>query len=156
MLTELACAAKAVYKRCANATNFEPATGSHNAYVAESTLMKLTPFEAGLMLHLIGDWVLQNEWMAVNKVKLSHPASWVHSAIHGVLLGLYFGWLGGLTLAVLHLLIDTRVALIWWNRVFKKCENPVEWPIILIGFDQVLHISCIAAWILFQQHFGSQ
>jgi Protein of unknown function (DUF3307) len=110
--------------------------------------MKLSPFEAALVLHLIGDWLLQNEWMAVNKVRLTHPAAWVHSGIHGVLLGLVFGWLGGVILATSHILIDTRVPLRWWDRVFKKSESSPDYPILLIGCDQVLHISCIAGWIL--------
>ena len=37
--------------------------------------MTLTTFEAALMLHLIADWLLQNEWMAVKKLRLSHPAA---------------------------------------------------------------------------------
>ena len=112
--------------------------------------MSLTPFEAGVMLHLIADWLFQNEWMAINKVKLTHPAAWVHGAIHGIMLGVYFGWLGGVVLAAVHMLIDTRVPIRWWNKVFKKCENSPDLPILLIGCDQVLHIGCIAAWVVFQ------
>jgi len=63
-------------------------------------MMNLTPFEAGLMLHLVADWLLQNEWMAVNKVRFMHPAAWIHGSIHGILLGLVFGWLGGVVLAL--------------------------------------------------------
>ena len=111
--------------------------------------MRLSPFEAALVLHLIGDWLLQNEWMAVNKVRLTHPAAWVHGAIHGVLLGLVFGWVGGVSLAAVHMLIDTRVPFRWWDKVFKKCEGSPDYPILLIGCDQVLHISCIAAWVQF-------
>ncbi|HTL17137.1 MAG TPA: DUF3307 domain-containing protein [Patescibacteria group bacterium] len=110
--------------------------------------MKFSPFEAALLLHLIGDWLLQNEWMAVNKLRLTHPAAWLHATIHGVLLGLVFGWLGGLVLAVVHALVDTRVPIRWWIKVFKKCEAAVDLPILLIGCDQVIHICCIAGWML--------
>ena len=110
--------------------------------------MILTPFEAALLLHLIGDWLLQNEWMAVNKIRLTHPAAWLHAGIHGVLLGLVFGWVGGLVLALLHALVDTRVPIRWWIKVFKKCEDAADLPILLIGCDQVLHICCIGAWML--------
>ena len=109
--------------------------------------MILTPFEAAFMVHLIADWLLQNEWMAVNKVRLSHPAAWLHGAIHGVLLGLVLGWVGGLVLAFLHIFVDTRLPIRWWIRVFKKCQNSPDLPILLIGCDQVLHIGCIAGWI---------
>lgn len=110
--------------------------------------MTLTTFEAALMVHLVADWLLQNEWMAVNKVSLAHPAAWVHGLIHGVLLGLVFGWVGGVVLAVLHILVDTRYPIRWWNKHFKKCEQSPDLPILLVGCDQVLHLSCIAGWML--------
>ena len=110
--------------------------------------MTLSSFEAALMLHLTGDWLLQNEWMAVNKLRLSHPAAWVHGGIHGLLLGLIFGWVGGLVLAVFHMLVDTRVPVWWLITHFKKCEHSPDLPILPIGCDQVLHIGCIAAWII--------
>jgi hypothetical protein len=110
--------------------------------------MPLTPFEAAFMLHLIADWLLQNEWMALNKVRLSHPASWVHGAIHAVLLGLVVGWVGGVVLGVLHMLVDTRVPIRWWIKLFKKCDNSPDLPILLIGCDQVLHLVCLAGWMM--------
>ncbi len=109
--------------------------------------MTMTTFEAALVIHLIADWLLQNEWMAANKSKLSHPAAWIHSAIHGVLLGLLFGWVGGLVQAVLHMLVDTRVPLQWWVKNFKRCQNSPDYSILLIGCDQVLHVCCLAGWI---------
>jgi hypothetical protein len=110
--------------------------------------MGLTLFETALMIHLISDWLLQNEWMSVNKVHLSHPAAWVHGGIHGVLLGLVLGWAGGLTLGLLHVLIDSRIPIRWWMKNFKKCESSPDLPILLIGTDQVLHLTCIAGWIV--------
>lgn len=110
--------------------------------------MTLTPFEAALMLHLLADWLLQNEWMAINKVRITHPAAWVHGSIHGVLLGLVLGWVGGLVLALLHIFVDSRIPIRWWVKHFKKCERSPDLPIILIGCDQVLHVGCIAAWIV--------
>ena len=109
--------------------------------------MTLTSFEAALMLHLIADWLLQNEWMAANKVRLSHPAAWVHGSIHGLLLGLKLGWVGGVVLALLHIFVDSRAPIRWWVKVFKKCEHSPDYAVILIGCDQVLHVGCIAGWI---------
>jgi hypothetical protein len=117
-------------------------------------MMNLTPFEAGFMLHLVADWLLQNEWMAVNKLRITHPAAWIHSGIHGILLGLLFGWMGGLVLALLHMIVDTRVPINWWIKVFKKCERSPDMPILLIGCDQVLHVGCLAGWIVLAGHFG--
>lgn len=107
----------------------------------------LTPFEKGLIAHLVADWVLQNDWMAVNKTSLRHPAAWVHATIQGLCLGLALGWQGGLVLGFIHLLIDTRVPMDWWIRFFKKCEKAPEARSIAIWLDQTLHIACIAIWV---------
>jgi len=107
----------------------------------------LTPFEKGLIAHLVADWVLQNDWMALNKTSLRHPAAWVHASIQGLCLGLALGWLAGLVLGFVHLLIDTRVPLDWWIRVFKNCGKSPEISTIAIWLDQTLHIVCIAAWV---------
>src|SRR5689334_4339167 len=115
--------------------------------------MGLTLFEAAFMLHLIAVWLLQNEWMSVNKVHLSHQAVWVHAGIPGILLGLLLGWAGGITLGVLHILIDSRVPVRWWIKTFKKCEKSPDLPILLIGTDQVLHLTCIAGWIILAEHW---
>ena len=107
----------------------------------------LTPFEKGLVAHLIADWVLQNDWMARNKMNLTHPAAWVHSSIQALCLGLALGWQAGLALGFVHLLIDTRVPLNWWIRCFKKCGGSPEVGSIAIWLDQTFHIVCIALWL---------
>jgi hypothetical protein len=107
----------------------------------------LTPFERGLIAHLVADWLLQNDWMALNKRNLRHPAGWVHASIHGVLLGLALGWMGGVVLGALHLVVDTGWPVNWWIRVFKKCERTPHLDLIRIWTDQVIHIGAIAAWV---------
>lgn len=109
----------------------------------------LSPFERALMAHLIADWLLQNDWMALNKTNLRHPAGWVHAGIHCVALGLALDPLAGGVLGVVHLLIDTRVPLDWWIRVFKKSDKAPEARVIAIWTDQVLHLATIAAWLAF-------
>jgi len=107
----------------------------------------MTPFERGLVAHLVADWVLQTDWMARNKISLRHPAAWVHSGIQGLCLGLALGWQAGLALGFIHLLIDTRLPVSWWIRCYKKCGQAPEATSIAIWLDQTLHIVCIAAWV---------
>jgi hypothetical protein len=124
-----------------------PARGIPGSSSASDVPMSLTPFESGLIAHLIADWVLQNDWMARNKMSLRHPAAWVHAGIHGVCLGLALGWLGGVVLGFAHLLIDTRVPVAWWIQHFKRSQQAPEATTIAIWLDQTFHIVCIAAWV---------
>lgn len=98
----------------------------------------------GLAAHLCVDFLLQNEWMAVNKTSLRHPAAWVHSGLQ--LLGalLVFPAWAALLLAVTHLLIDTRHPLNWWRRIMRQAQGgPIFLP-LSIWQDQVAHILCLA------------
>lgn len=107
----------------------------------------LTPFEKGLVAHLIADWLLQNEWMALNKEKITHPAAWVHGLINGVALWIALGWQAGLVLGVVHILIDTRYPINWWQRVYKHTGNGPASLHVAIWTDQVLHVLSIAIWV---------
>lgn len=115
----------------------------------------MTPFEKALVAHLVGDWLLQNDWMARHKSRLAHPAAWVHGAIHGVLLGLALGWLGGLVLAVVHVLTDTRIPQRWWTRLFRQTADGPSALHVAIWGDQVLHIAMIACWLWLAPHIGA-
>ena len=109
----------------------------------------MTPFERGLVAHLVGDWILQNDWMALNKRSLRQPAAWTHAAIQALCLGVALGWRAGVVLGLVHLLIDTRVPVEWWIRRFKRCGQTPEVGAIAIWLDQTLHIVCIALWVAF-------
>lgn len=109
----------------------------------------LTPFERGLVAHLVADWVLQNDWMARHKSDLGHPAAYVHAGIHAACLAVALGPLGGAVLGVVHLLVDSRAPVAWWMRVYKRCERSPEAPQIALWLDQALHLICLAAWVAF-------
>src|SRR2546421_6665630 len=101
-------------------------------------------FVWGFVWHLFADWILQNDWMAVNKDLLSHPASYVHSGIHLIGLLLIFHWWVALIIAFTHLLIDTRVPLKWWRNFFVQTQGgPVALHVAIWG-DQVAHITILA------------
>ncbi len=108
----------------------------------------MTLFEKALVLHLIGDFLLQNDWMARFKVDLRHPAAWVHSGIHALLLGPVLGWGGALALGLIHMVVDTRVPQRWWSRVFRQTQEGEVALHTTIWGDQVIHISTIALWLL--------
>ncbi len=98
-----------------------------------------------IILHLIGDWLLQNDWMAFNKMSLRHPASWVHGGIHTGLLLLVFPWYAAVTVGFIHMLIDTRKPTFWWMEHMKQMT--IEGPHVLlveIWLDQVEHIVVLA------------
>lgn len=81
----------------------------------------------GLVLHLIVDWPLQNDWMAANKTNLRHPAGYVHAGIHGCFLAVIFGWVA-IPIAISHLLIDTRKPVVWWSRLVGQSQpKPPMW-----------------------------
>lgn len=107
----------------------------------------LTAFERGLVAHLLADWLLQNDWMARNKVSLRHPAAWAHSGLHAVFLGVALSWPAGLALGIVHMLIDTRVPLRFWRRVFGQATAGPIAVHTSIWADQVLHILSIALWV---------
>ena len=109
----------------------------------------------GIVAHLIADWPLQSRWMAENKTSLLHPAGWVHGGIHFLAMLLVFRRpVVAAILALLHVLIDTRILLNWWLKVYLKTDQ--ETPIfqhVAIWFDQVVHVGCIAAAALIVERF---
>ena len=108
----------------------------------------------GIVVHLFCDWILQNDWMAVNKSDLLHPASWYHSGIHFLGLLLIFQWWVALAIAITHWLIDSRVPLVWWRKFYKQTtEGSVALHVAIWG-DQVAHVTILALAALFVVHFN--
>ncbi len=98
----------------------------------------------GIVIHLVVDWLFQNEWIAEHKTDLRHPAGHVHAGIHGAAMLLIFTPVAALALAVAHLLIDTRKPLQWWGQLMSQTmEGPIAVP-VHIWRDQTLHIAVIA------------
>ena len=114
----------------------------------------LTPFERGLVAHLVADWLFQNDWMATHKGSLRHPAAWVHGAIQFALLTLALGWVSGLVLAVVHILVDTRGPQRAWARFFGQTMTGALGRHVQIWGDQVIHIAILALWVWLMPHLG--
>jgi hypothetical protein len=98
----------------------------------------------GIAIHLFCDWILQNDWMARNKSSLLHPAAWVHSGIHFIGIWLIFPTWMAFLIAITHILIDTRVPLVWWRKFYRQTtEGPVALHVAFWS-DQVSHITVLA------------
>ena len=98
----------------------------------------------GITVHLVLDWLFQNDPISKNKSNLKHPLAYVHSGIHLIGLLLVFPPLAAFLLALSHLLIDTRIPLTWWRRVYRQTSEGDIALHVAIWSDQVLHIFCIA------------
>ena len=102
----------------------------------------------GIVLHLIADWIFQNEWMALNKGHLVHPAAWIHGGIHALAMALIFPVPLALAIAAIHILVDTRKPVQWWQRIYHQTTTgPYAIP-VAIWLDQVVHMAVIAIFAL--------
>jgi hypothetical protein len=103
----------------------------------------------GMTAHMVGDWMLQTDWMATNKMNLRHPAGWVHSGIHLALMLLIFPLPAALFVACTHLLIDTRVPVRWWMTNIKRIPSGSPAMLYLdIWMDQVFHVVIMVIAVL--------
>jgi hypothetical protein len=101
-----------------------------------------------LVLHLVGDWLLQNDWMSRNKALRRpraarhgdgltspprmftpsprwwdrHPAAYVHAGIHGLLMLLIFPWWAALAIAAAHFVIDLRWPVQLWSVLIRQTQ----------------------------------
>ena len=98
----------------------------------------------GMIAHFIADWIFQNEWMALNKSNVRHPAGYVHAGIHILFLLFVFTPAVALVIGILHFLIDTRKPVTWWQQFYHQTTEGLYAPHVQIWLDQVLHIVVIA------------
>lgn len=103
----------------------------------------------GIIIHLVCDWLLQNEWMAKGKVKFGSKPSLVHGIIHSAFSTMIFTFPANTIIMIAHMFIDTRIPLQWWRRVFRQTTEGDMAIHVAIWEDQVLHIVVIviAAWL---------
>lgn len=107
-------------------------------------------FTLSLVFHLIGDYLLQNDWMASNKTKNSYVAL-LHALIYSVpFLYIVSDW-RWFIIFITHFFIDRfRLAIYWiklvnWNwssTNFGYDENKPAWMAIwlMIIIDNSLHV----------------
>jgi hypothetical protein len=97
--------------------------------------------------HLVGDYLLQNDWMALNKKRDSIPCM-VHCTLWALAVCLFAGWSGLWVYPVLfvtHFLQDRTTVVAWWmDRIGQKQFRTgpcAPWSIIVV--DNVWHIVTI-------------
>jgi hypothetical protein len=113
--------------------------------------MNLLASELGpLIAHLIGDFILQNEWMATNK-KSSSVACGVHVAVYMLpFLLCDLPWYQFGLIAAQHFVQDRSGFVFWWMRVWKRV-HPDYWKSISLFVDQAFHISWIGLVLMVGQ-----
>jgi hypothetical protein len=123
----------------------------------------MTIFETLLMAHLVGDWLVQTEWQAANKVHnwramLSHVIVY-----HIIVLGVLVAWFGFrdmyvyavvVILAVTHAVLDRQGPVEWFMRTFRLCVNRKSERWLVIVVDQSIHIVLLGLAALFLSRRG--
>lgn len=96
-----------------------------------------------LIGHLVGDYLLQNDWMALNKKMKSlkgELACNVHCAVWTLSVLLFTGW-WDLKVAILvylsHYILDRTRIVPWWVETYNTKKSPT-W--IYIVTDNTLHL----------------
>ena len=118
----------------------------------------MTTFELLMVAHLVGDWLLQTEWMAMEKrynwrALLSHVT--VYHALIFAVLGYRFGYGDArvyvvvVVLALTHALLDRQWPVVRIMRLLRISVKrpPEKW--LEIAIDQSLHILLLAAALVF-------
>ena len=103
----------------------------------------MNPFIA----HLIGDFILQNEWMVENK-KTRSTVCLVHVLVYLIpflLAGLQ--WWQILLIGVQHFAQDRSQFVFWWMRVWKRVD-PEKWDQLPLYVDQAFHLMWIEVIVL--------
>lgn len=103
-----------------------------------------------IIFHLTGDYITQNHWMAVNKVKFNSKG-WLACFIHCTLYTFPFificSWLAVFVIFTTHFIIDKfRLAkyiimLRDWNWNGKELQPPFLSVWLLIIADNTLHVT---------------
>lgn len=112
-------------------------------------------FILGLMVHLICDFFLQNNWMAQNKSDTSSIAGPVHAGIHFVGLMFVFPPYAAMWIAIIHYGIDLRTPLAWWRKFYGQTKDPTD-PVFIpfaMWQDQAIHIIVLGIMALVSARF---
>lgn len=89
-------------------------------------------------LHLIGDFFLQTDRMAINKSK-SNKMLWIHVAVYSSVF-LVFGVKYAIINALLHFITDFVSSR---ATSYLHAKGQRHWFFVVIGIDQTVHMICL-------------
>ncbi|ARF13803.1 DUF3307 domain-containing protein [Sporosarcina ureae] len=107
-----------------------------------------------LLGHLVGDFLLQNTWMAMNKANkwmplMTHCLVYTLSIFVAILIsGFQVSWLAIVLIYVSHVFLDKRLFVFWWVRTIMGVKNP-EGNWLMIVTDQIFHLLVLGSIIHF-------
>jgi len=102
-----------------------------------------------IFAHLIGDYLLQNDWMAKNK-KQSHLICLLHIVTYMIpFLFVDINWLQFSLISLQHYIQDRTMFVAWFCKITNKFQSGpgIFWGHIIV--DNIFHILWIAAVIHF-------
>lgn len=119
----------------------------------------MSQFDALLVAHLIGDFLLQTRWMAKGKATKWGPL-FVHAAVYTFVVAIVGWWSGGISvwaialIFVSHLLLDKKGFVQWWSRNVQgvTCISDA-WVTVMA--DQVFHVIILAVAVMINSHIGN-
>lgn len=100
-----------------------------------------------LILHLVGDYLLQNDWLALNKKK-KESLGLLTCTIHCILYSLPFfiigNWLQVSIIFITHFLIDRWYFVKWYMNTVgqKEFAKPPCAPWSIFFVDNTFHLIC--------------
>jgi hypothetical protein len=96
--------------------------------------------------HMVGDYLLQNRWMAIKKAQGLMPLL-VHSFVYTLSIAL-FEFMGGrikipglIIIFIAHVVLDQRAFVKWWAKKITQSDS-VPWLVVML--DQSWHIVVLA------------
>lgn len=113
----------------------------------------MTLFEVLFLAHLVGDFLFQTTWMAMNKATKWIPLL-AHVAVYTAIVtaaAFFFGT--GLSLSAIlfifigHIILDRRTFVAWWVRnIQQSVDKSACWLGIIA--DQIFHLLILAGAIV--------
>lgn len=109
----------------------------------------MSKFDILILAHLIGDFLLQNHWMAVNKEHHWLPLI-LHSGVYTIIIWIIsylsfagLSWTGTVLIFASHLFLDKRTFVNWWSEHITGLQkNNYSWLRTIA--DQTFHLIILA------------